>query len=44
MAEAIIIGCIYVGPFILAITIPAFIFENVLPAIRRRRARRRRDG
>lgn len=44
MAEALAIACIYVGPFILAITIPTVIFENIIPAIRRRRARRRRDG
>lgn len=44
MAEAIILCCIYVGPFILAITIGAFIFETVIPAIMRRRARRKRYG
>lgn len=44
MAEALAIACIYVGPFILVITIPTVIFENIIPAIRRRRARRRRDG
>lgn len=44
MAEAIMICIIYVGPFILAITLGALIFENIIPAIRRRRARRRRNG
>lgn len=44
MAEAILLCCIYVGPFILAITIVAFIFETLIPAIRRRAARRRRNG
>ncbi len=42
MFEAIAICAIYVGPFILAITIGAFIFETLIPAIRRSRARRAR--
>ena len=44
MAEAIAIACIYILPFLVAITVPTVILENVIPAIRRRRARRRRDG
>lgn len=44
MAEAIMICIIYVAPFIIAITIGAFIVENLIPAILRRRARRRRYG
>ena len=44
MAEAIAICVIYVAPFIIAITLGAFIFETVIPAILRRRARRKRYG
>ena len=44
MAEAIAIACIYILPFLVAITVPTVILENVIPAIRRKRARRRRDG
>lgn len=44
MAEAIILCCIYVGPFIVVITLGALIFENIIPAIMRRRARRKRYG
>jgi hypothetical protein len=44
MAEAIMICIIYVGPFILAITIGAFIMETIIPAILRAKARRRRYG
>lgn len=44
MAEAIAICVIYVGPFIAAITLGAFIFETVIPAIMRRKARRARYG
>ncbi len=44
MVEAIMICIIYVGPFILAITILAFIFEKVIPYFLRKRARRRRHG
>ena len=44
MAEAIAICVIYVGPFIAAITLGAFIFETVIPAILRKRARRKRHG
>ena len=40
MAEAIAIACIYILPFLVAITIPTVIFENVIPAIKRKRARR----
>ena len=43
MADAIMIGCIYVMPFIALITIGAFIMEKVIPAILRRKARRARD-
>lgn len=43
MAEAIMLCVIYVGPFILAITIGAFVFETLIPAILKRRARRRRN-
>ena len=43
MAEAIAIACIYILPFLVAITIPTIILENVLPAIRRKRARRKRN-
>ena len=42
MFEAIAICAIYIGPFIIAITIGAFIFETLIPAIRRSRARRAR--
>ena len=42
MAEAIMLCAIYIGPFIIAITIGAFIFETLIPAIRRNRARRAR--
>ena len=42
MAEAIMLCVIYVGPFILAITIGAFIFETLIPAVLKRRARRKR--
>ena len=42
MAEAIMLCAIYVGPFIIAITIGAFVFETLIPAIRRNRARRAR--
>ena len=42
MAEAIMLCAIYVGPFVIAITIGAFIFETLIPAIRRNRARRAR--
>ena len=44
MAEAIIICCIYVGPFIVAITLLAFVFETLIPAILRSRARKRRNA
>ena len=43
MAEALMICVIYITPFIVAITVGAFIFETVIPAILRKRARRRRD-
>ena len=42
MAEAIMLCAIYIGPFVIAITIGAFIFETLIPAIRRNRARRAR--
>ena len=44
MTEAIAIACIYILPFLVAITVPTVILENVIPAIRRKRARRRRNG
>ena len=44
MAEAIMIGIIYVAPFIILITVGAFLMETLIPAILRRRARRRRYG
>ena len=44
ISEAIVLCAIYVGPFVLAITLGAFIFETVLPAIMRRRARKRRQA
>ena len=44
MAEAIAICVIYVGPFIAAITLGAFIFETVIPYFLKKRARRKRHG
>lgn len=43
IAEAIMIWCIYVMPFIVVITILGFIFETVIPAIAKRKARKRRE-
>lgn len=43
MGEAIAIACIYILPFLVAITIPTVILENVIPAIRRKRARGKRN-
>ena len=43
MAEAIAIFCIYMLPWIIAMCIGAFLFENVIPYFARKRARRRRD-
>lgn len=44
MAEAIALCCIYVGPLVAALTVGAFLVEYVLPAIMRRRARKRRQA
>lgn len=43
IAEAIMICCIYVMPFIVAITFFSFIFETVIPAIKRKKARKARE-
>lgn len=40
MLDALMISIIYIAPFIIAITVGAFVFENLIPAILRRRARR----
>ena len=42
LAEAIMIACIYVMPFVALITLGAFIMENVIPYIARRKARKAR--
>lgn len=44
MLDALMISIIYIAPFIIAITVGAFIFEYLIPAILRRRARRSRYG
>ena len=44
MLDALMISIIYIAPFIIAITVGAFIVENLIPAILRRRARRSRYG
>lgn len=43
MAEAIMIACIYVMPLIIAMTIGAFILENIIPYFARRKARKARN-
>ena len=43
MAEAIMIAAIYLVPIFVPMVVIAFLFEDVLPWIRRRRARRRRE-
>lgn len=43
IGEAIAIWCIYVMPFIVAITILGFVFETLIPAIARYRARKHRE-
>ena len=44
MAEAIAICVIYVGPFIGLLFIGGLIMEVIIPAIFRKRARRKRHG
>lgn len=44
MAEAIMLCCIYVGPFIALLFIGALIMEVIIPAVLRKKARRRRYG
>ena len=43
MAEALMIAAIYLLPLFIPMIVIAFLFENVIPYFRRKRARRRRD-
>lgn len=44
MAEAIMIAAIYLVPIFVPMIVIAFLFENVKPYFRRKRARRARYG
>ena len=44
MAEALMIAAIYLLPIFIPAIILAFIFENLIPYIRKKRARRKRHG
>ena len=44
MIDAILICCIYIAPFLVLISVFGFIFETLIPAIAKRRARKRREN
>lgn len=44
MIDAILLCALYVGPFVILITVGAFVLEVVIPSARRRKARRVRYG
>lgn len=44
IAEAFIICCIYILPFLVLITLGGVIFEVIIPAIAKRKARKNREN
>ena len=43
-AEALMIVCIYMLPFLVLITVLGFVFETLIPAIAKRKAKKRREN